>query len=78
MFACRDATDRMTDEREGSLSGALRFKYRLHLLICPYCRTCRRQLDEVVALAGSTRQEGRETEPDPRVLAALRERAGKQ
>jgi hypothetical protein len=78
MFACRDATDRMTDEREGALSGALRFKYRLHLLICPYCRTCRRQLDEVVALAGSTRRETRDAEPDASVLAALRERTGKR
>jgi hypothetical protein len=50
MFACKDATEHMTDEREGALSGWVRVWYRLHLTICPHCRACRRQLDETVAL----------------------------
>jgi hypothetical protein len=51
MFACKDATEHMTDEREGALSGWLRARYRLHLTLCPYCRAFRRQLDTTVALA---------------------------
>jgi hypothetical protein len=51
MFTCRDASEHMTDEREGALSGLRGARYRLHMLICPNCRRCRRQLDEAVALA---------------------------
>jgi hypothetical protein len=51
MFTCREASEHMTDEREGALSGWERLTYRVHMTICPYCRTCRRQLDAVVALA---------------------------
>ena len=51
MFICRDAAEHMTDEREGALSGWLGFWYRFHMSICPYCRTCRKQLDEAVSLA---------------------------
>ena len=51
MFTCRDATEHMTDEREGALSGWVRAWYRLHMTMCPYCRACRRQLDEAVVLA---------------------------
>jgi hypothetical protein len=76
MFACRDATDLMTDEREGALRGAQRVMYHLHLLICTYCRTCRRQLDDVVVLARETRSEGGATEAEASVLAALRARQG--
>jgi hypothetical protein len=77
MFACRDATDLMTDDREGTLAGSVRFKYRLHLLICPYCRTCRRQLDEVVALAHQTRRETCAPDVEASVVAALRARASR-
>jgi hypothetical protein len=51
MFTCRDATEHMTDEREGALSGWRAVQYRLHMTICPYCRACRRQLDQAVSLA---------------------------
>ena len=51
MFTCRDAAEHMTDEREGALSGWTGAWYRFHMTLCPYCRTCRRQLDQAVALA---------------------------
>jgi hypothetical protein len=51
MFTCRDAAEHMTDEREGALTGGLGFWYRLHMTICPFCRACRRQLDEAISLA---------------------------
>jgi hypothetical protein len=51
MFTCRDAAERMTDEREGALSGWTGAWYRLHMAICPFCRAYRRQLDATVTLA---------------------------
>lgn len=77
MFTCRDAMDLVTDEREGALRGVRGFRYRFHVLICPHCRTCRRQLDEVVTLAGETRQEAPASEIEASVVAALRARSGK-
>ena len=74
MFACRDATEHMTDESEGALSGWVRVKYRFHLTLCPYCRAFRRQLDTTVSL---TRQIPRDEVPENvmnAALAAFRER----
>jgi hypothetical protein len=51
MFSCRDATNLMTDESEGALSGRGRFGYRTHMVLCAHCRAFRRQLREVVELA---------------------------
>jgi anti-sigma factor ChrR (cupin superfamily) len=78
MFLCKDATLRMTDAREGALSGLTGVKVRVHLLICPHCRACRRQLDDTIALAGETRREASAPAIDPRVIAALRARAGRE
>jgi hypothetical protein len=50
MFACRDATQRMTDDREGKLEGTEKAKFRFHMFLCARCRAFRRQLDETVAL----------------------------
>jgi hypothetical protein len=50
MFVCRDAVHRMTEEREGSLSGWDRVFYRAHMTVCVYCRRYRRQLEEAVDL----------------------------
>jgi hypothetical protein len=58
MFLCRDATEHMTDEREGALSGWTAFWYRFHLATCPHCRACRRQLDSVVTLSKEIPPEG--------------------
>jgi len=51
MFTCHDASEHMTDEREGALSGWLGFWYGFHMSICPYCRACRRQLVQAIALS---------------------------
>jgi hypothetical protein len=75
MFACRDAIELMTEEREGTLRGSQGLWYRLHMRICPYCRTCRRQMDEVVALAKETRRGAPASEVEASVLAALRARS---
>jgi hypothetical protein len=75
MFSCRNATSLMTDEREGRLSGGVRLKYRLHMLVCGHCKTFRRQLDRTIAIVkGLPRTEiPRETEDD--LVAAFRARA---
>jgi anti-sigma factor ChrR (cupin superfamily) len=68
MFTCRDASEHMTDEGEGALTGARRFWYRVHVTICPYCRTCRRQFEATVRLTRDIPAEGA---PDRVVDAAL-------
>jgi hypothetical protein len=78
MLTCRETTELMTDEREGAIPDAKRFGYRFHMLICPYCRACRRQLDAVVALAQGTRRESCPAELESSVSAALRARAAKR
>jgi hypothetical protein len=77
MFACRDATEHMTDEREGALSGWLRVKYRIHMTICPYCRACRRQLDAAVSLAAEIPPADVPEKMMDAALAAFRERSAK-
>jgi hypothetical protein len=47
----------MTAAREGALSGWELARYRTHMLICPWCRRCRRQVEEVVQLAGEIPRE---------------------
>jgi len=74
MFTCRDATDLMTDEREGALSGGLGFWYRVHMTICPYCRACRRQLDQAVSLSKEIPPEVVSDKVMDAALAAFRER----
>lgn len=66
MFTCRDASEHMTDEREGALSGWRRIRYRVHTTICPHCRACRSQFEATVALAGKIPSE----EPPERVVDA--------
>ena len=74
MFTCRDAAQLMTDEREGALAGSVATKYRIHMLICFFCRRCRKQLDESIRL--SSELEGAEVSKDVegKALAAFRAR----
>ena len=74
MFLCRDATEHMTDEREGALSGWVGFWYRFHMTICPHCRACRRQLDQAVALSKEIPPEAVSDKVMDAALAAFRER----
>jgi hypothetical protein len=75
MFSCRDATSLMTDEREDRLSGAVRLKYRFHMLVCPHCKAYRRQLDETVTLVGELARTEIPPEIEDKLAAAFRTRA---
>ena len=77
MFTCKDAAEMMTDEREGALSGGSGFWYRVHMTICPYCRACRRQLDQAVALAKEIPPEQVSDKVMDAALEALRARRPK-
>ncbi|MGH7295453.1 MAG: hypothetical protein ACRELB_10995 [Polyangiaceae bacterium] len=68
MYTCRDANEHITDGREGALTGWTGFWHRLHMTICPYCRACRRQMDEAVALA---KEAPRQEVPPAMMEAAL-------
>jgi len=74
MFACRDATELMTEEREGALSGWVRVQFRFHMLICPHCKVCRRQLDEALAVARELPPEEVPPEVEEKAVAAFRTR----
>jgi hypothetical protein len=77
MFTCRDAVEKMTDDREGALEGLSGARYRLHVTICPHCRRCRRQLDEAVALAREIPAHEVPQKVMDSAVAAFRERAKK-
>jgi hypothetical protein len=77
LFACRDAMDRMVDADEGALDGADLGKYRLHLLICPYCRECRRQIDATKTLARQMPPEPPPPAVENAALEAFRSRVRK-
>jgi hypothetical protein len=77
MLTCRDATNLMTEEGEGTLSRGGRFLYGVHMTICAHCRAFRRQLRETIALAKSIPREhdAPAMEMEERVAAAFRARA---
>ena len=75
MFTCRDATEHMTDEREGARVG---FWYRFHMSICPYCRACRRQLDAAVSLVREIPVESVPDHVEQAAVAAFRGRKAKE
>jgi hypothetical protein len=72
MFTCQDATHLHTDAREGALEGWTGVWYRLHMTICPYCKRCRRQLDEAIALAKDLPPEDVPPETEENLVAAFR------
>jgi predicted anti-sigma-YlaC factor YlaD len=74
MFACRDATQLLTEEREGALRGWLRAKLRVHLTICSHCRAYRRQMEETIALAKETRATDVPPAIEEGAVAAFRKR----
>ncbi len=75
MFSCRDATNLMTDEREGRLSGGLRFKYACHMLICGHCKAFRRQLVETVAIVKEIPRDEIPPKTEEALVAAFRVRS---
>ena len=74
MFSCRDATNLMSDEREGRLAGGTRFKYACHMIICGHCRAFRRQLVETIAIVKEIPREEIPTKTEDEILAAFRAR----
>jgi hypothetical protein len=75
MFACRDAAELFTDEREGKLEGWTRAKFRFHMTICAYCRRCRRQLHETIAITQElAHEEPLSKESEDRAMQAFRAR----
>jgi hypothetical protein len=77
MFSCRDATHLHTDARDGALVGWTAVKYRMHMAVCVYCKRCRRQLDEAIALAGNIPSEGVPPEVEEKAVAAFLARKGR-
>ena len=74
MFSCRDATELMTDEGEGSLPGGRRVWFRLHMLLCGHCRAFRRQVGDAVALAKEIPADEMSPEAEGRLVDAFRAR----
>ncbi|HEY8039364.1 MAG TPA: zf-HC2 domain-containing protein [Polyangiaceae bacterium] len=76
MFSCRDATHLMTEEREGTLSGVTKARYRLHMLLCPHCKVYRRQLDQAVELLKEIPRDEAPVPPEveDRLVEAFRKR----
>ena len=61
-------------EREGRLSGGLRFKYACHMLICGHCKAFRRQLRETIAIVKEIPRAEIPSETEHAIVAAFRER----
>jgi hypothetical protein len=76
MFTCQDATHLHTEDREGALEGWTGAKYRFHMMICPYCKRCRRQLNEAIALARNLPPDDVRPETEESLVAAFRARGG--
>ena len=77
MFSCRDATNLMTEEREGRLAGGTRFKYACHMIICGHCRAFRRQLVETIAIVKEIPREEIPAKTEDEIVAAFRARANR-
>jgi hypothetical protein len=76
---CRDTTEHYTDYLEGKLGEVplqKRIRVRLHLLICPYCKTFAEQMDSTVRAAAEIEAPPNE-ELDQRVISAFREKRAK-
>lgn len=69
--------DRWVDAEEGSLAGADLAKYRLHMVICPYCRECGRQLRATRALSRQMPPESPPPAVEEAAMEAFRSRARK-
>ena len=72
MFSCRQATQLMTEAREGALTGTRRARFATHLVICKGCRAYRRQLDLTVAVTKEVPRDAVPAEVEDRLVAACR------
>ena len=71
---CRDAAEATTDAREGALTGMRRVRFRLHMLICPFCRAHERQVDTTISILRSLPKDEPSDEAREQALAAFRNR----
>ncbi len=74
MYLCRQATRHMTEAREGTLAGADRMWFGIHMVICAHCRAYRRQLDLTVAMAKEVPSEPVPDKVEERLVEAFRAR----
>ncbi len=49
---CRRVTELMTEAMEGSLAGTEKVAFDVHMVLCPYCRRHRTQVETTVATLG--------------------------
>ncbi len=76
MFSCRDVAERASDYLDRELSPWSRLQVRLHLFLCQDCRRYIDQLRKMAALLRRSMEQGAAVEPEERLLAAVRARAG--
>jgi hypothetical protein len=74
MYTCRDATEAMTDAEEQKLVGSRKVWFNVHMTICYFCRSYRRQLREAVSLAKEIPREEAPSEVVDHAMAAFRAR----
>jgi|HubBroStandDraft_1064217.scaffolds.fasta_scaffold1085115_2 hypothetical protein len=74
MFSCRDAMHMMTEECDGALEGWPGVWYRIHIHVCPYCRRCKRQFEEAIALSKEIPPPVISSDLEEAALAAFRSR----
>lgn len=73
MITCRQATDLLTEEREGTLpGGSTRAWFWCHMIICKHCRTYKRQLGVVIDAAKEAPREAVPAEIEDALVAAFR------
>jgi len=76
MLSCREATELMTDDREGKLAESCRVSFRFHMFLCVHCRRYRRQLEMAIAAAKQTEREEVPPAVEEKLVAAFRARRG--
>ena len=77
MLSCRELSETATNYLEGTLTLRQRTGVKMHLLMCKHCRAYVDQLAKTVALLKSSQAEHSIAEPDPRLIEAFRNAAGK-
>jgi hypothetical protein len=71
---CQEISELMTDDMEGSLVGARKASFHLHLSACASCKAYRCQLETTVATLRRLPPEETSAEARARAVAAFRAR----
>ncbi len=75
MILCRTATELLTDDMEGRLTGVRKAQYRFHMLLCNRCRAHRRQMQTTIETLQKMPRESVSEESKSHALEAFRKRA---